>query len=156
MLQPGTIAPAFSLYASPTTEISLDSYRGKRVVLVFYPADWSPVCGDQLVLYNEIIDLFKSLNTELIGISVDGKWCHASFSEVRNLGFPLLADFEPKGETARSYGVYNEYIGECERALFLLDENGIIRWRFLSDPAINPGAEGILQAIENLEKNVNA
>ena len=98
--------------------------------------------------------MFKSLNTELIGISVDGKWCHASFSEERKLGFPLLADFEPKGETAKAYGVYNEDDGECERALFLLDENGIIRWSFLSDPGINPGAEGILQAIESLEKNV--
>lgn len=154
MLQPGTIAPEFSLYASPDKKVSLDSYIGKLVVLIFYPADWSPVCGDQLVLYNEIIDLFKSYNTELIGISVDGKWCHASFSEDRKLNFPLLADFEPKGNIAKAYGVYNDEDGECERALFLVDEDGIIRWSYLSDPGINPGAEGILQAIENLEKNV--
>ncbi len=153
MLQPGTVAPAFSLYESPATKVNLLSFRGKRVVLVFYPADWSPVCGDQLVLYNEIYDLFNSHNTEVIGISVDGKWCHASFREERNLSFPLLADFEPKGNVAKAYGVYNENDGECERALFVLDEDGIIRWSFLSDPGINPGAEGILQALENLDKN---
>lgn len=152
MLQPGTVAPEFSLYASPDKKVSLDSYIGKRVVLIFYPADWSPVCGDQLVLYNEIIDLFKSYNTELIGISVDGKWCHASFSEDRKLNFPLLADFEPKGNIAKAYGVYNDEDGECERALFLVDEDGIIRWSYLSDPGINPGAEGILKAIEKSGK----
>lgn len=152
MLQPGTIAPDFTLFASANSELSLYQLKGKRVVLVFYPADWSPVCGDQLMLYNEIYNLFQEMNTELIGISVDGKWCHESYREQRNLGFPLLADFEPKGRIARTFGVYNEQAGESERALFLLDEDAIIRWNFLSDPGINPGAEGILQAIEEMDK----
>jgi len=152
MLQPGNKAPNFTLYVSPDQEISLYNYKGKRVVLVFYPADWSPVCGDQLMLYNEITDVFDKMNTQVLGISVDGKWCHASFREQRNLSFPLLADFEPKGSVARMYGVYNEQVGESERALFVLDENSIIQWSFLSEPQINPGADGILEALEKLER----
>src|SRR5687768_10726282 len=151
MLQHGNKAPDFTLYASPDDEIRLYNYQGKRVVLVFYPADWSPVCGDQLMLYNEITDVFDKLNTQVLGISVDGKWCHASYREQRNLGFPLLADFEPKGSIARMYGVYNEQAGECERALFVLDEKSIIQWSFLSEPQTNPGADGILEALEKLD-----
>jgi peroxiredoxin len=152
MLQPGTTAPDFTLFDSPNTMLRLYLMKGKRIVLVFFPADWSPVCGDQLMLYNEIYPLFQAMNTELIGISVDGKWCHESYREQRNLGFPLLADFEPKGMIARAYGVYNEQAGESERALFLLDEDAVIRWSFLSDPGINPGADGILLAIEEMNK----
>ncbi|HEX6169361.1 MAG TPA: redoxin domain-containing protein [Chitinophagaceae bacterium] len=151
MLQTGNKAPDFTLYATPYEEISLYDFQGKRVVLVFYPADWSPVCGDQLMLYNEITDVFDKMNTQVIGISVDSKWCHASYREQRNLGFPLLADFEPKGSIARMYGVYNEQEGECERALFVLDEKSIIQWSFLSEPDKNPGVEGILNALEKLE-----
>jgi peroxiredoxin len=151
MLQPGNVGPEFTLYATPDEEVSLKSYKGKRVVLVFYPADWSPVCGDQLMLYNEMSDLFDKLNVQVLGISVDGKWCHSSFREQRNLVFPLLSDFEPKGKIARMYGVYNEKAGECERALFLLDESGVIQWSYLADAAINPGVDGILEALENLE-----
>jgi len=151
MLSPGTTAPNFKLYAAPDEEVSLHQFKGKRVVLVFYPADWSPVCGDQLALYNEISDLFEKLNAQILGISVDGKWCHASYREQRNLAFPLLADFEPKGEVAKSFGVYNEMEGECERALFVLDEEGVIRWSYLSDSGVNPGADGILEALERME-----
>jgi peroxiredoxin len=104
------------------------------------------------MLYNEITDVFDKLNTQVLGISVDGKWCHASFREQRNLSFPLLADFEPKGAVARMYGVYNEQTGESERALFVLDEKSIIQWNFLSAPHINPGADGILAALEKPER----
>lgn len=154
MLQPGNMAPDFILYASPDEEISLHSYKGKRVVLVFYPADWSPVCGDQLMLYNEITDVFDKLNTQVLGISVDGKWCHASFRELRNLSFPLLSDFEPKGKVARMYGVYNENLGESQRALFLLNEDSVIQWSFLAEPQKNPGADGILDALEKLDRDI--
>ncbi len=152
MLSPGNKAPDFILFASPDQEISLYDFKGKRVVLVFYPADWSPVCGDQLMLYNEITDVLDKLNTQVLGISVDGKWCHASFREQRNLSFPLLADFEPKGDVARMYGVYNESAGECERALFVLDEKSIIQWSFLAAPQTNPGADGILDTLEKMER----
>src|SRR4028119_346350 len=104
MLQTGTQAPDFSLYAAPDQQISLRELRGKRVILAFYPADWSPVCGDQMALYNEILPEFQRLGAKLLGVSVDGAWCHQAFSEARNLRFPLLADFEPKGEVSRRYG----------------------------------------------------
>jgi peroxiredoxin len=152
MLGKNEIAPDFELYATPDRKIALNDLRGKNVILAFYPADWSPVCGDQISLYNEMLKLFRKYNAELLGISVDGKWCHAAFMENRNLHFPLLADFEPKGATAKKYGVYNEKRGECERALFVLDQKGVIQWSYLSPVDVNPGADGILEALENMKK----
>src|SRR5665213_887817 len=96
-LPPGTAAPDFSLQSTPDQRVRLSEFRGQPVVLAFYPADWSPVCGDQMALYNEMLSEFQELNAELMGISVDGSWCHAAFSQNRKLHFPLLADFEPKG-----------------------------------------------------------
>lgn len=151
MLAIGTEAPGFSLYATPDQQVSLSDFCGKRVVLAFYPADWSPVCGDQLVLYNETLPLFKKHGAELLGVSVDGKWCHLAFSKDRNLHFPLLSDFEPKGEVARMYGAFDEETGEGKRALYVIDEDGIIRWNHLSPIGINPGADGILDALEELD-----
>jgi peroxiredoxin len=148
MLPNGTKAPDFTLHATPDQQVSLSDFRGKRVILAFYPADWSPVCSDQMALYNEMLDYFHKLNAQLMGISVDGKWCHMSFSADRRLHFPLLADFEPKGEVARQYQVYDDKTGECKRALYVLDEEGIVRWSYLSPVGINPGADGILDALE--------
>ena len=144
-------APDFELYATPDQKIKLSSLQGKRVILAFYPADWSPVCSDQMALYNEMLDYFHKANAQLIGISVDGKWCHMSFSADRKLHFPLLADFEPKGAVAKAYGVYNEEIGECQRALFVIDEKGIIAWNYLSPVGVNPGADGIMDALEAMD-----
>jgi peroxiredoxin len=150
LLAPGTRAPAFSLSSTPDHTISLADYRGKPVVLAFYPADWSPVCGDQMALYNEILPEFERFGAVLLGISVDGAWCHAAFSKDRKLRFPLLADFEPKGEVARAYGVYRAPDGVTERALFVIDREGVIRWSYVSPIGVNPGAEGILEALEAL------
>jgi len=150
ILQKGNIAPEFDLFATPDQKLSLADLRGKRVILAFYPADWSPVCGDQMALYNETLKLFRKFNAELIGISVDSKWCHSAFAENRHLHFPLLADFEPKGAVSKLYGAYNEMNGESKRALFVIDEQGIIQWSYLSPDAINPGADGILDALEEL------
>lgn len=152
MLEVGTKAPEFELHATPDQKIKLSDLKGKRVVLSFYPADWSPVCGDQMSLYNEMIKHFHERNAEVVGISVDSKWCHLAFGKERNIHFPLLADFEPKGEVARLYQVYDEKTGECERALYVIDEEGIIRWSYLSPKGINPGADGILDALDELEK----
>jgi peroxiredoxin len=143
-------APDFELDGQPDKKLALHDLKGKNVILAFYPADWSPVCSDQMALYNEMRRYFSKYNAELIGISVDGKWCHAAFREARNLHFTLLADFEPKGAVARKYGVYNEKAGRSERALFVIDEEGIIRWSYLSPVGINPGADGILEALEML------
>jgi peroxiredoxin len=147
-------APDFELHATPDQLFSLNELKGKNVVLVFYPADWSLVCGDQLTLYNEMQRFFSKVNAFVLGISVDGKWCHAAFREARKLHFTLLADFEPKGSVAKKYGVYNEKEGRTERALFVLDSEGIIRWNYLSPVGINPGADGILEALEKISKNI--
>jgi len=151
MLQRGSPAPDFELYATPDQRLRLSDLKGKRIILAFYPADWSPVCSDQMALYNETLKLFRRHNAEVIGISVDSKWCHMAFSHDRNLHFPLLADFEPKGKVAKLYDVYNENEGECRRALFVIDEEGIIHWSYLSPDGINPGADGILDALEAME-----
>ena len=150
LLQKGTPAPDFELHATPDQKLKLSDLRGKRVILAFYPADWSPVCGDQMALYNETLKFFHNYHAELIGISVDSKWCHMAFQQNRNLHFTLLADFEPKGAVSRVYGAYNEKSGRSSRALFLLDEEGIIQWSHLSADGINPGADGILDALEEL------
>jgi peroxiredoxin len=149
-LAPGTTAPDFSLQSTPDQTVSLREFRGRPVILAFYPADWSPVCGDQMALYNEIMTEFRRFNAELIGISVDGIWCHLAFAQERKLHFPLLADFEPKGEVARRYGVYRAHEGTSERALFVIDADGVIRWSYVSPVGINPGADGILRALEGL------
>jgi peroxiredoxin len=148
----GTPAPEFTLHVTPDQTLSLSELRGKPVILAFYPADWSPVCGDQMALYNEILPEFQKYQAELLGISVDGVWCHAAFAKDRHLHFPLLADFEPKGAVAQMYGVYRKSDGVCERALFVIDKNGVITWSYVSPIAVNPGADGILQALEDLPK----
>ena len=129
----------------------LSELRGAPVILAFFPADWSPVCGDQMALYNEILPELRRHGAQLLGISVDGVWCHRAFSETQHLHFPLLADFEPKGAVARAYGVYRENEGTSERALFVIDGEGTVTWSYVSPIGVNPGADGILDALEALE-----
>jgi len=149
-LPAGTAAPDFSLPSTPDQKVRLWELRGRPVILAFYPADWSPVCGDQMALYNEVRAEFTRFGAQILGISVDGAWCHAAFARDRKLHFPLLADFEPKGEVARRYGVYRAGDGFCERSLFVIDSDGIIRWSYVSPIGVNPGADGILAALEKL------
>jgi peroxiredoxin len=149
-LTSGSAAPDFTLHSTPERATSLREFQGRVVILAFYPADWSPVCGDQMALYNEILPEFREYGAELLGISVDGVWCHKAFAEQRKLHFPLLADFEPKGAVARQYGVYREADGITERALFVIDPAGTIRWSYVSPIGVNPGADGILRALEAL------
>jgi peroxiredoxin len=151
MLAIGTKAPDFALNSTPDQKLKLSELFGKKVILAFYPADWSPVCGDQMALYNEMLKFFTKYNAQLLGISVDSKWSHMAFSQNRKLHFPLLADFEPKGRIAKLYKVYDEGEGECMRALYVLDDKGIIRWNYLSPVGINPGADGILDALKKLD-----
>jgi peroxiredoxin len=148
----GSVAPDFALPRTPDQKLALSELRGQPVVLVFYPADWSPVCSDQLAVYSEACDMFAQHHAQLVGISVDGVWCHAAFTHERKLGFPLLADFEPKGAVARQYGVFREAEGVCDRALFVIDPDGRVAWRHVSPVAINPGAEGILEALERMQQ----
>lgn len=149
-LKPGTTAPDFCLPTTPDQTVSLSEFRGKNVVLVFYPADWSPVCGDQLALYNEILPMIRRRNAEVLAISVDGVWCHLAYRKDRKLQFPLISDFEPKGDIARRYGAYRQKEGVSERAIFVINDKGVIHWSYVSPIGVNPGADGILDALESL------
>jgi peroxiredoxin len=151
-LPPGSEAPEFALPSTPDQRVSLAEFRGQPVILAFYPEDWSPVCSDQLALYQELLPEFQRFDAALLGISVDGIWSHLAFAKDRNLHFPLLADFEPKGEVARTYQVYRAQDGTSERALYVIDAEGIVRWSYVSPVGVNPGADGILRALENLGK----
>ena len=149
-LQAGTPAPDFTMQSAPDQSVTLADFKGSPLILAFYPADWSPVCTDQMALYNEILSEFERYGAKIAGISVDSAWCHVAFARNRNLNFPLLADFHPKGEVARLFGVYDENIGTAERALFVLDGDGVIAWSYVSPIGVNPGADGILAALEEM------
>ena len=155
-LPAGTEAPEFELPSTPNQTVSLAELRGQPVIMAFYPEDWSPVCSDQLALYQELLPEFQRFDAQLLGISVDGVWSHLAFAKDRNLRFPLLADFEPKGEVARAYGVYRARDGTSERALYVIDANGIVRWSYVSPVGVNPGADGILRALEGLGQEVTS
>lgn len=150
ILPPGTPAPDFRLPTTPDQCVSLSDFRGTPLILAFYPADWSPVCGDELALFNEVLPEFRRFHAAILGISVNGVWCHLAYAKDRKLRFPLLADFEPKGAVSRLYGAFRPHEGVCERALYVIDANGIIHWSYLSPIGINPGADGILEALEAL------
>jgi peroxiredoxin len=152
LLSAGSAAPDFTLPSTPSDSVSLGALKGRPVVLAFYPADWSPVCGDQMALYNQVLPTFSEYDAAVLGISVDSVWSHQAFAEARRLHFPLLADFEPKGEVARRYGAYDYQHGCAQRALFVVDKSGAIAWSYLSPPEVNPGADGILDALDALER----
>ena len=149
-LPAGTVAPDFTLPVTADQKLTLSELRGQPVILAFYPADWSPVCGDQMALYNQVLPEFHKHKATLLGISVDGAWCHQAFADARKLHFPLLSDFEPKGAVARLYGAYREGEGTSERALFVIDAAGVIAWSYCSPVSVNPGADGILDALDAL------
>jgi len=152
IIQPGTPAPQFALADQNGATVTQTDLRGKPTIIAFYPADWSPVCGDQMALYNEVLPVFKDAGAELFGVSVDSRWCHGAFAENRKLRFRLLADFEPKGALARRFGAYRESDGTTERALFVLDRDAVVRWSYLSPIDVNPGADGILEALDALKR----
>ena len=156
ILSAGKAAPGFTLHSTPDQTVSLSEFRGRIVILAFYPADWSPVCGDELALFNELLEEFGKYDAQLLAISVDGAWSHAAFSRDRKYHFPLLSDFEPKGAVARAYGVYDEKDGVAGRALFVIDRAGVIRWSYLSPMGVNPGADGILKALESVRSGASA
>lgn len=144
----GTPAPDFTLPRSRHAPVTLRGFRGRRVVLAFYPADWEPVSREQLALYQEYLPAFLDLHAEVIGISTDGIWCHAAFAREIGIRFPLLADSYPKGAVARAYGVYLERKDSSNRALFVIDEQGTIRWSQAYPGLVNPGVDGVLCALE--------
>jgi peroxiredoxin len=145
---PGDKAPAFTLPSGPSQSMTLNDLRGRPVVLAFYPADWSPVCSDQMALYQAVLPILEGYGATLLGLSVDGVWCHQAFADSRKLHFPLLADFEPKGAVSRTYGSYDQSSGESQRNLFVIDPDGAVFWSHHSPDSVNPGADGILAALE--------
>lgn len=149
-LKKGMKAPDFSLKSTSDQEVSLKDFLGNPVILAFYPADFSPVCGSELTLFNEVLPEFKKYDAQLFGISVDNIWSHLAFAKERNLHFPLLSDFNPKGEISRMYNAYQEEDGLSKRALYVIDKDGVISWGYISPIGINPGADGILKTLEEL------
>ncbi len=150
VLESGASAPDFTLHATPDQTLTLTELRGRPVVLVFYPADWSAVCGDELNVFNAALPLLKKYQAVVLGISVDSVWSHQAFIKDRNLHFDLLSDFEPKGEVSKRYGAYDFHAGSSKRALFLIDPAGKVAWSFLSPVALNPGVDGVLDALDAL------
>ena len=149
MIEPGTPAPEFSLMDQDGEEVTLESLRGKTVVLVFYPSDFSPVCTDQLNVYQEVLGELEAAGATLAGISVDSAWTHKAFQERLGVTIPLLADFHPKGEVARRYGVYNEKYGVSARALVMIGPDLEVKWAYKSpSPLEIPGANLIFDALE--------
>lgn len=149
-LPPGTRAPDFALKDTPDQKVVLSELRGKPVVIMFYPADFSPICGNEAALFNEILPEFTRHDAQLVGLSVDNVWCHLAFAKENNLRFPLLSDFHPKGAVAQLYHAYREEDGEAERALYVIDKDGAIAWSYISPVGVNPGADGVLMALEKL------
>jgi peroxiredoxin len=149
MIEAGTPAPDFKLRDQDGEEVSLESLKGQTSVLVFYPLDFSPVCTDQLSIYQELVQDFNQRGVKLYGVSVDSSFCHKAFQEKLGLSIPLLADFEPKGEVARAFGVYNDEYGCSQRALVMIDPDGVVKWAHCSpSPLEIPGANLIFDALE--------
>jgi peroxiredoxin (alkyl hydroperoxide reductase subunit C) len=149
MIAAGEVAPEFTLRDQDGGEVSLADYRGRRVLLVFYPYDFSSVCSDQLALYQEVKPQLAEKGVELLGISIDHPFAHKAFQEKLGIDTPLLADFEPKGEVARAYGSYVEKLGMANRTLVLVDAEGRVEWAYES-PALGefPGPNMIFDALE--------
>jgi peroxiredoxin len=148
MIEPGSPAPDFSLADQDGNRVSLSDLRGETVVLVFYPADFSPVCTDQLSVYEEVLPELEERGAKLLGISVDGAFCHKAFRQHNNISIPLLADFHPKGKVAKAYGVWSEDHGVSGRALVMVGPDGVVQWSHLSPPLEIPGANLIFDALE--------
>ena len=149
MIEPGTQAPDFTLPDQDGNEVSLADFRGQTVVLAFYPADFSPVCTDQLNVYQEVLGELEQRGVKLLGISVDSAWAHKAFRKHLGVSIPLLADFHPKGQVAKAYGVYNDKRGVATRALVMVGPDGTVEWSYESpSPLEIPGANLIFDALD--------
>jgi peroxiredoxin len=148
VIEAGAKAPDFSLPDHDGNEVSLSDFAGRKLVLVFYPLDFSPVCTDQLSVYQEVLGEIESKGASLVGISVDSTYCHHAFRKQLNLTMPLLADFNPKGAVCRAYGAWIDQVDHANRSLVLVDEEGTVRWSFASPTPLEiPGANLIFDAL---------
>ena len=147
MIEPGTRAPDFSLPDHDGNEVSLSDFAGRKLVLAFYPLDFSPVCTDQLGLYQEVLGEIEARGASLVVISVDSSFCHRAFRSQLNLTMPLLADFHPKGEVSRAYGAWIDQVDHGNRSLVLI-ENGEVSWSHAAPTPLEiPGANLIFDAL---------
>ncbi len=149
MIEPGSTAPDFTLSDQDGNEVGLSDFAGRRLVIAFYPLDFSPVCTDQLSIYQEVLGEIEARNAVLVGISVDSFACHAAFREKLGLTMPLLADFHPKGAVASAYGAYLDDWGHSNRSLVLVDRDGTVAWSYATPTPLEiPGANLIFDALE--------
>ena len=149
MIAAGEPAPDFTLRNQDGEKVSLADFRGGRVLLVFYPLDFSPVCSDQLSIYQEVMPEIDAQGVTVLGVSVDSGFAHKAFQEKLGTDIQLLADFEPKGEVARAYGAYLEKFGHANRSLVLIDEEGVVEWVHESPTPLEiPGANLIFDALD--------
>lgn len=150
-LPAGARAPTLDLPSTPDGRlVKLSEREGSPAVLVFYPGDFTPICTNELGLFNELLPVFGQFGAKVLGISCDSLWSHVAFAKELHIQVPLLSDFHPKGEISRRYNVYREDIGTCERALYVIDGKGVIYWSYVSPIELNPGADGVLDALERL------
>jgi peroxiredoxin len=148
MIDVGEQAPDFALRDQDGEKVSLSDFKGRKVLLIFYPADFSPVCSDQLSIYQEVKPEISAKGVELVGISVDSAYAHKAFQEKLGIDTTLLSDFEPKGEVARAYGSYLDKAGTANRTLVLVDKQGRVAWTHESEhPGVFPGANVIFDAL---------
>jgi peroxiredoxin len=148
VIEAGTKAPDFALRDQDGNEVKLSDFAGRKLLLVFYPLDFSPVCTDQLSLYQEVLKEIEAKGATVVGVSVDSAFCHKAFQEHLNLTMPLLADFHPKGEMSNAYGAYREDRGATNRSLVLIDEDGVVEWSYASPSTAEiPGANLIFDAL---------
>jgi peroxiredoxin len=149
MIEPGTAAPDFTLADQDGQDVSLADFAGRRLVIAFYPLDFSPVCTDQLSIYQEVLPEIEARGAALVGISVDSQFCHAAFREQLSVTIPLLADFEPKGAVASAYGAYLPDWGHSNRSLVLIGGDGDVSWTYATETPLEiPGANLIFDALD--------
>jgi len=152
VIEAGVAAPDFTLRDHAGQEVGLSDFAGRRLVLAFYPGDFSPACSDQLSIYQEVLGEIEARNAALVGVSVDSTWCHRAFRKQLNLTMPLLSDFHPRGEMSRAYDAYLEDYGTTNRSLVLVGEDGVVRWSHASPTPVEiPGANLIFDALENAD-----
>ncbi|GAA1940859.1 redoxin domain-containing protein [Microbacterium aoyamense] len=141
----GAPAPKVQLDAASGRRIDLADMKGRTVVLVFYPADWSPVCGDELDVFNIALPLFTEIGSVVLGVSVDSVWSHKAFADQHHLRIDLLSDFEPKGSVSREFGMYDDRAGRSKRGLVIIDGDGVVRWAVVYPDDVNPGVDEVLR-----------
>jgi peroxiredoxin len=153
VIEPGEKAPDFSLPNHKGEQVSLSDFRGRQVMLAFYPSDFSPVCSDQLSIYQEVKPSLDEAGLEVVGISIDHSWAHRAFRKELNLDFTLLADFHPKGQVAELYGAYLPDYGTSNRSLVLIDPEGVVSWVYETPTPLEiPGANLLFDALEATDK----